>query len=109
MSVMELASATILQSPVDTGRFRGNWQFGTTLPSGELFGPFSPSAVPTPDAAIGKLDVGETGYLINNVPYARAIEFGHSKQSAHGVVRVTVKLWPRIVMASVRAAHKMVP
>jgi hypothetical protein len=108
-AVMQLGAETVLGSPVDTGRFRGNWQFGTTLPEGEVIGPFSPNVMPDFSEVESTLDLGDTAFLINNLPYARALEYGHSKQFPAGIVRLVAKRWPAIVMASAISANISIP
>jgi hypothetical protein len=91
-ATFQLFNAVQLRSPVDTGRFRGNWQFGKdAIPSG---------TVPTTDAS-GALanqqalraltaPVGGIVYFANNLPYARRLEDGYSRQAPQGMVRLSV-------------------
>ena len=44
-----------------------------------------------------KLKAGEVIYLVNNLEYARALEYGHSKQAPKGMVRITVAEFPQVV------------
>lgn len=85
------------------GRFRANWQYGESSPPvGELWtpivGPFpekNPIEV-SPDAG------GKMHYLVNNLPYARALEDGHSTQAPPaGIVELTVIEFQHIVTAAV--------
>lgn len=110
MATLELANHVTLESPVDTGRFRGNWQFGTTPPLTELQGPFNEN-MPPPDLSgpVAGFEAGQTGYLLNNVPYARTLEYGHSDQAPLGVVRVAVKMWPTFVNSAALAAKALHP
>lgn len=89
----KLFSAVIKASPVDTGRFRMNWQTaGAVAPSGIIDGTDKGGA-----AAIG----GAASYifaasdwneftLTNNLPYAERLEYGWSNQAPSGMVRVNV-------------------
>lgn len=82
------------------GRFRGNWQLGVDIrPAGET-GRIDRAGGETqatilasiPDEAAGKIY-----YLVNNVPYANAIEEGHSRQAPQGLVALTAMRWQQFV------------
>ena len=87
------------------GRLRGNWQVGlNSTPNGE---------VDREDASggttIGRgnaVIAGHRGdgsiFISNNLPYAQAVEGGHSKQAPAGMVRVTVAQFQRIVKGQLR-------
>ena len=89
------------------GRFRGNWQYGDNqIPEGEL-PTIDPSGAATNSAIAGAVKVDASGklhYLVNNLPYARAIEDGHSqRQAPHGVVGLTVIEFQPICSAAAKA------
>ena len=102
---LKLFSAIIKASPVDTGRFRMNWQASGSAPA-------SGTTVAT-DQSGGKAISAVAEYVLkapgwseftlaNNLPYANVIEFGgypgdgpntvggFSKQAPQGVVRVNI-------------------
>lgn len=84
----------IMRSPVDTGRFRGNWQVAIgSMPLGtiELDDPGGQIVMNEATAAVMKLQPGESIYLVNNLPYARRLEYGWSQQAPNGMVRLTVQ------------------
>lgn len=88
--VLEIGARLIARSPVDTGRFRSNWNYSlnaptaeTTEQTGELFVNHL-AALPTTGAA------SATHFLQNNLPYGPALEYGHSKQAPLGIVGLTV-------------------
>jgi hypothetical protein len=89
----EVLSRVVQKSPVDTGRFRGNWQVGIgdrpdgTLPIEDKAGA---GTIARGSAVIGRLAQPMTVYVTNNLPYARRLEFGHSKQAPAGMVAITV-------------------
>jgi hypothetical protein len=90
----------IMKSPVDTGRFRGNWQVAIgTMPSGVLAGVDKSGGATIQRVAATALNMkaGEVIYLMNNLAYARALEYGHSKQAPNGMVRITVAEFQSIV------------
>lgn len=84
----------VKKSPVDTGRFRGNWQ---TSPDASLPGEVGPpykdatALVSEADARLRRdLKPFGTTYITNNLPYAEPLENGHSKQAPEGMVAVTL-------------------
>lgn len=118
---MRYLAAGILRSlvamaPVDTGRFRHNWQVSTDHPGADEV-PFAPmgqragqggrhgwsekrmrragqaqaqAVIDRGMKVIGAVTPGQSVNLFNNVPYATALEDGHSQQAPHGTVRVTL-------------------
>ncbi len=86
------------------GRFRSNWQLTTGVPAaGEIED--IESAGETLDrllVAAGDLSAGEVAFIVNNLPYAIPLEYGHSSQAPGGMVRVTVADFQRIVEEAIR-------
>lgn len=81
------------------GHFRGNWQLGVgTIPQGEVPG-VDPNGVRAKAivAAIPTEAAGKVFWLANNVPYARALEEGHSGQQPLGIVGRTAVEFQQIV------------
>jgi hypothetical protein len=87
----------VIRTPVDTGRLRGNWQVGiNSSPVGEKPGPFGNTQSPFPAAqtviSSGKSVIDKTNkqtksvYIVNNLPYATAIENGHGAKNGPGVM-----------------------
>ena len=114
----KLFSGVIKASPVDTGRFKGNWFPTYIKPSVRVNetkdktakGSISSTKLSSVEDKTSKWRVGETKlYLTNNLPYATVIEYGgysagsssksgtkvtqsgYSKQAPSGVVRATVR------------------
>ena len=89
----KLFSAVIKASPVDTGRFRMNWQTaGAVAPSGIIDGTDKGGAAAIGDAAsyiFAASDWNEFT-LTNNLPYAERLEYGWSNQAPNGFVRINV-------------------
>lgn len=102
---LKLFSAIIKASPVDTGRFRMNWQATYSTPATGVINGEDPSGM----AAIGAMSTVVLKnplwfdfVLTNNLPYANVIEYGgypgtgpntvggFSRQAPQGVVRVNV-------------------
>lgn len=88
-----VASRIIKRSPVDTGRFRNNWQASVNSPATGVTTATDKTgnaSVQEASALINKFQIGSTFYLTNNLPYANRLEFGWSKQAPSGMVRITV-------------------
>ena len=111
--VLDLSTRIVLRSPVRTGRFRANWQYGETVmprgstqtavpsgvPAGSILGGLltelrSRSIVDkSGNATLRKIRAGvkpeaagKVHWLANNLPYAQPLEYGHSKQAPAGMV-----------------------
>lgn len=97
---LKLFSAIIKASPVDTGRFRGNWQTtGVTPATGLLAGvdPTGNKAVNSAATFITNAPGWDTFTLTNNLPYAERLEYGWSKQAPTGIVRVNIVRFQQLI------------
>jgi hypothetical protein len=99
---LEAFSRVVQRSPVDTGRFRANWQVGVgtrpTTYSTELADRASQGAPPNGDGMsmtleqVAKINPQTVAtYVVNNLPYAERLENGHSQQAPNGMVEVTAQ------------------
>lgn len=83
----------VMKSPVDTGRFRGNWNVSigrrdlTVTPNLDKSGR---ETMAKGQAIIDGLQDIQVVYLTNNLPYAGRLEDGWSMQAPTGMVAVTV-------------------
>jgi hypothetical protein len=98
---IELFNSVIRDTPVDTGRLRGNW-FPSVGAEGnetsEDIDPTGQQAQQRSTAFVSGLSGGRLTYLTNNLPYAVPIEFGHSAVKAPaGMVRKNVARMQTIV------------
>lgn len=77
------------------GQFRGNWQLGVdSKPTAYFIGKIDPSGVATVSENIAKIPLAASRhqyFLINNLPYAMALEEGHSTQSPPHAMMYRVK------------------
>ena len=86
-------SRVIARTPVDTGRLRANWQSQiNSAPGGEIDGTDKTggSTLTTVSTDVSKVKLGDSIFLVNNLPYAQVIEDGSSEQAPAGMVKVTV-------------------
>lgn len=107
-STLQTLRRVLELSPVDTGRFRGNWMLGLGgAPEGS-----NPARVDKEGdrtlaeltAQVAAYKIGDTISVRNNLPYAVRLEYGHSKlQAPNGMVRIAVREFPGVV-ARVAAA-----
>ncbi|AYN94429.1 HK97 gp10 family phage protein [Pseudomonas sp. LTJR-52] len=103
--VIEIGSSVIRMSPVDTGRFRGNWQFNLDAPAlGQLETTDKDGAetISRLVAEANSFTAGQVAYIVNNLPYAVELEYGHSQKAPQGMVRVTVARFQQIVREAAR-------
>ena len=106
---LDIFHRVIVKSPVDTGRFKGNWQVAIgSIPAGtvEIDDKDGTATISKVDAETLKLKAGETIYLVNNLEYARPLEYGHSRQAPSGMVRTTLSEFPQVVQTAASEVPK---
>ena len=92
-TLFNLSALIIKESPVDTGRFRGNWQASINSPQKskmQRLDKSGASAIGDMSSVVMSMKMGQTFYLTNNLPYARRLEYGYSKQAPSGFLRINV-------------------
>ena len=91
-TAIKLFGAIAEDTPVDTGRLRGNWMAQLNSPSTrERKGVVTAGiAERVADSAIASFDLGDSIFISNNLPYAKIIEEGNSRIRPHGMVRRNV-------------------
>lgn len=90
---MEGLSRMVLKSPVDTGRFRGNWTVSVgnaDLSTSEGIDPNGGATIARGSVPILAMSEPKVVWMLNSLPYANRLENGWSKQAPAGVVAVTV-------------------
>lgn len=103
--MIEIGTTVIRLSPVDTGRFRGNWQFTVDAPASASLDNYDPDGHDTIAQLVSEvqhLSYGQTAYLVNNLIYAIPLEYGHSGQAPAGMVRITLAGFQQMVQQAVR-------
>ena len=88
---LEVYSSVVMRSPVDTGRFRGNWNVSLANfdPSvSELTDKEGAASIANATVSIAEYKGGSI-YISNNLPYAQRLEDGWSKQAPVGMLRIT--------------------
>tara|TARA_R110001599_G_scaffold339851_1_gene559709 strand:- start:9868 stop:10260 length:393 start_codon:yes stop_codon:yes gene_type:complete len=87
---IKLFNSVILDTPVDTGRARGNWQCTQNSPApGETDRQDRSGSLAQNEVleVILSSQTDSAVYLTNNLPYAQKLEFGYSGQAPEGMVR----------------------
>ncbi len=90
---LDAAKRAILKTPVDTGRARGNWMMEVGKPAEGTAESTDSSGAGTVTAIASRIRAirfGVRSFIVNNLPYIRKLEYGHSKQAPAGMVRTTV-------------------
>jgi len=90
---ISLFNSVILDTPVDTGRLRGNWQTSEgEAKTGEVNRLDKSGGEATTEAqqVVQSSNPDTVVHLTNNLPYATKMEFGGSDQSPQGMVRKNV-------------------
>lgn len=102
---LDAFSGCIMMSPVDTGRFRGNWQTAIgSAPSGtvEMMDKGGTVVIAKVQGVTAGMKPGDVVYMANNLPYAQRLEDGYSSQAPAGMVRLTVQRFQPIADAVIR-------
>ena len=118
---LELFTLLLIRSPVDTGRFRGNWLvsfddwpggdgggFGASVRDGGDREANARSAQEHAMRQASKFSKGKAGVkvlMVNNVPYSVELELGSSQQAPHGVVRVTAEEFAQAARNAARSVR----
>lgn len=87
------------------GRFRGNWQFSIDTPAEGVLDQIDPSGnvtIAVLRTQVQSLTAGQTAYIVNNLPYAVPLEYGHSQQAPGGMARITLARFQQIVDEAIR-------
>ncbi|WP_039012873.1 hypothetical protein [Pseudomonas brassicacearum] len=103
--VIEVGMSVIRLSPVDTGRFKGNWQLTIGSPSAHSVDTFDKAGHETIAELVSQanqLEAGQIAYIVNNLIYAIPLEYGHSDQAPAGMVQITLARFQQIVEEAVR-------
>lgn len=103
--IIKLFSAVIQDTPVLSGRLRGNWQTSIGSPVTSVIGVRDmAAAVAEVQAMAQRSQLTDTVFLRNNLPYAYRIEFdgwSHTK-APQGMMRRNVARFQRLLNEAVR-------
>ena len=107
---IDIHDGVILKTPRDTGRAAVSWNIQAGTPDNSVEPPRSDNsgaanATGEAQAKQSRIVPGDgmgAIYITNSLPYIERLEFGYSKQSPQGMVRVTLSE----VEAEIRAAQR---
>jgi len=105
-TLFEVGTAIIKETPVDTGRARGNWQASVNDASGGELSRTSEGAAIAQLSQEASAAVGNTFFFTNNLPYIRRLEYGYSEQAPQGMVRRNLQNFNRLLAKNLKAAAK---
>lgn len=91
---LELLKKLVKKSPVDTGRFRGNWFVALDSPdrtASDDTDAAGSKTISRGTRVIEALQAGHKVIISNNLPYAVMLEYGWSNQAPQGVVAVSLE------------------
>lgn len=103
--VIEIGTSVVILSPVDTGRFKGNWQLTLDQPSLQSLDRYDKAGHETIAelvAQANQLEAGQVAYIVNNLVYGIPLEYGHSDQAPAGMVQITLARFQQIVEEAIR-------
>lgn len=89
---LQALNGVVMKSPVDTGRFRGNWNVSVGRIDYSVSAEIDKSGGATIAKGSAVIDAAKGDqaiFISNNLQYATALENGHSKQAPIGMVAVT--------------------
>ena len=104
-TALNLFAKVVKRTPVKTGRLRANWMSqinsapSTTTEATDKSGR---TAIQSANSTTARAKLGDSIFLANNLPYAQAIEDGHSNQAPAGMVKVTVAEFKQAVAEQAR-------
>lgn len=116
--IIQVGTMVVRLSPVDTGRFRANWQLSIDAELGSSTTAFDQDGQSTINLIASKANsftAGQVAYIQNNVLYGHDLEWGlyngptqkvtaegFSTQAPNGMVRVTEAEFMNIVNEAIR-------
>ena len=114
----DLYSSVVYMSPVDTGRFRANWNVSVDSVDTATSQSTDKNRASTEVAKVLELPVGGVYFLSNSLPYAQVLEYGlypnppkhptgktvngYSRQAPAGFVRVSVVRFNEFVQKAIK-------
>lgn len=102
--VEEAGRRLIERSPVDTGAFASNWNYGLETRDTRFT---TATNIRTLNnlAEMPSKPAGFIHYISNAAPYGPALERGSSQQAPQGMVGLTIVEWPQVVAEALRRVN----
>lgn len=100
-ATFDLFRSVALKSPVDTGRFRANWNVSYGGPDLSTSESTNQARAVQQAQQVLTLPVGGVVHMTNALPYARRLEYGWSRQAPYGMVRYSVLEYRRFLLRAI--------
>lgn len=103
----DLAGRVVTRTPVDTGRAKGNWNYGEDAAdtnTTETTDPTGSNTIALLLRGVSRFDAlkRRSIFITNSLPYIKRLENGWSDQAPNGMVRLTVAEFMGITQDAVR-------
>lgn len=105
----EVGASVIDGTPIDTGRALSNWNAGINTPDDVYRETEDPLDAKTSKRLAGEfqnLSFGDTAFITNATPHIPFLEYGSSRQSPNGMIRITLARFDNIVKSAVARVVK---
>lgn len=113
-TVIKSANAIVDLSPVDTGRFKANWQITANSPAQQSLNDYDKVGGETKRAlarqarAVANSKATSVIYITNRLDYAVDLEYGSSRQAPSGVLGVIQARLGRYFQEAVEEARRAI-
>lgn len=113
-TVIKTASAIVDLSPVDTGRFKANWQITANSPARQSLNEYDKTGGQTKTylarqaRAVANSKATSVIYITNRLDYAAGLEYGASNQAPAGVLGVVQARLGRYFQEAVGEARRAI-
>ncbi|ANA49258.1 hypothetical protein PMW_133 [Pseudomonas phage phiPMW] len=121
--VLLIGNSVVTLSPVDTGRFKGNWQLTIGEMAGNSLVRYDPQGTAVLNEmarTVTQFTAGQIAYIQNHVLYGNDLEHGlyngptqkvteegYSRQAPEGMVQITASKFQKIVADAVRLSKEV--
>lgn len=105
----EVGESVIDATPIDTGRSLSNWNAGINSPDDvyrETEDPLDAKTSKRLASEFQNLNFGDTAFITNATPHIPFLEYGSSRQSPNGMIRITLARFDNIVKSAVARVVK---
>ena len=105
-AAIDIGGQLVDRSPVDTGRFKNNWQTGiggmdkNISAAADLGGA---GALARLTAQVAAWKPGQSIFISNSLPYAYRLEHGWSKQAPGGMVKLSIQNYSEAIRKAATA------
>ena len=113
-TVTKTANAIVDLSPVDTGRFKANWQITANSPAQQSLNEYDQLGGETKTSlgrqarAVARAKSTKVIYITNRLDYAADLEYGSSNQAPAGVIGVVQARLGRYFQEAVEEAKRAI-